>query len=106
MIDNRILKEYEWFKHNDKQYYNFDEEDIDKLVDMYFNDTSTIRKGIQGYFKWLGIEMYGNTHRGNFEYEGEYLDYVQNTINKCRKKYKINRVYKNASIFQEGIFKL
>lgn len=98
------LQEYESFKHKGKQYYSFSDKDIDKLVDMYFNDLSTKRKGFVGFFKWLGIDAYGTTHRGPFEYEEEYLDYVQSSINKCRKKYKINRIYDNKNLLNNGLF--
>ena len=101
MSVNPILKEFEWFEHNGKQYYDFDEKDIDKLVDAYFNDLSTKRKGIVGYFKWLGVEAMGNTHRGSFEYEGQYLDYVQKSINNHRKKYRINKKYDGSNLFEE-----
>lgn len=104
MIDKTILKEYEWFIHNGKQYYDFSESDIDKLVDLYFNNITIKRKGFNGYFRWLGIKAYGTTHRGSFEYEEEYLNYVQNAINKCRKKYKINKIYNDITLL-DNIFK-
>lgn len=90
---NPILKDYETFNHKDIQYYDFDEYDIDKLVDIYFNDLSTKRKGFVGYFKWLGIKPYGTTYRGSFEYEEQYINYVLKSINKRRKAQRIIKRY-------------
>jgi len=65
--------------------YDIDEETIDELVKEYFEKSYDKRKGFNGFFKYIGIEPYGSTVRGSFEYEPQFLMYVYETIVKQQK---------------------